>query len=353
MKLKTLALAMTASVVSFSAAAETAYDQLITNTATLNYNVSGGTTVTATPATAEFKVDRLVKFNLSSTVSTSPAPVGESTAIDFTLTNNSNAPLDYSLPAITDVVFYNDIDGDGVWDDNEKGDGNKITGVISLVQDDGTPAFTGHVKKFLAVYTPLQGVDGDTQALTITATAVENDADLGTVGSTIVPTLASETWNSAAVQTVAETDGDGNFITSQSKTITYTFEGANIDLQKAVVVVSDPISRGESGAVPAGYVAKAIPGAILKYTITVTNSGSKAATLTLGDTMPSIFAVGDIDASSYKQSIDGAAEAALTGVTTGTNVDGDVTIAFPSVTANANNGTIDGTVVTTFEVTLP
>lgn len=352
MKLKTLLVALTASVTSYSAVAETGYGELITNTATLNYTVNNGDVVSAPNATVEFNVDRLIKFNLTALSNTETAPIGEDTAVGFTLTNYSNTDLVYSLPAVTNVTFYNDLNANGVLDTAEQIDSNKITTNITLLQDDGTPDFKDHIKSFIAVYRPLQGVDGTTNDVIITATAIENDATQGIVGSTIVPTPANAPWEETTIQTVAATDADGNFITSQAETITFTFEGANISLDKSVIVVSDPITRGESGAMPTGYVAKAIPGAIIKYTITVTNSGSKDATLTLGDTMPSVFSIGDIIANSYKQAINGAAEAPLTGVSEVENA-GIVTISFPSVVASAKSGSTNGSVVTTFEVKLP
>lgn len=352
MKFKTLAFAMTATVASFSAAAETPYGDLITNTASLNYSVAGGVTVTATPAKADFKVDRLVKFNLTTANTAIDAPVGEETAIGFTLTNFSNAAIDYSLPTLDDVTYYIDTNRDGVLDDSEKDNANKVTS-ISLTQNDGTSS--NHIFNYIAVYLPQQGVDGETTDVLFTATAVENDSTQGTVGSAIVPTAATAVWTKDTVQTVAETDADGNFITTQPKTVTFTFVGANIALTKAVRVVNDPISRAETGAVPAGYVAKAIPGAILEYAITVTNSGAKDATLALTDTMPGIFKEDDIDATSYKQSVNGATatdiSASVNVATDGSNI---VTITFPSATATAKDASnVNGTVVTTFEVKLP
>ena len=351
MKFKNLALAITATVASFSAAAETPYGDLITNTVSLNYSVTGGTTVTATPATAEFNVDRLVKFNLTAANTTADAPVGETTTIGFTLTNNSNAAIDYSLPVLADVTYYIDANGDGVLD---AGETTVVPATFTLDQQaDANP--NDHIYNYIAVYLPQQGVDGQSADVIFTATAIENDAAQGTVGSEIVPTPATTAWDKDNVQTVAETDADGNFITTQPETVTFTFVGANISLAKAVTVVSDPISRGESGTVPPGYLAKAIPGAVLEYTITVTNSGAKDATLALTDTMPSIFAVADIDASSYKQSLNGVTATDISGsVTTATDASTNiVTITFPSATATAKVGSDNGTVVTTFEVKLP
>lgn len=348
MKFKSLALAVTASVASLSAAAETPYGDLITNTANLSYSVAGGTSVDATPATAEFNVDRLVKFNLTAANATADAEVGEDTTIGFTLTNNSNAPMDYSLPVLDNVTYYIDENGDGVLD---AGETTVVPATISLAQDDGNNGTSTHVYNYIAVFTPQQGVNGETIEVLFSATALENDSNLGTVGSAIVPTAAGTAWDATSVQTVAETDADGNFITTQPEPVTFTYVGANIALAKAVEVVSDPISRGTN--VPSGYIPKAIPGAVLKYTLTVTNSGAKDADLTLSDTMPSIFSTSDIIATSYKQSVNSAAATDISAnVTTATDA-GIVTITFPAVTATANNGTDDGTVVTSFEVTLP
>jgi hypothetical protein len=351
MKFKTLALAVTATVASFSAAAETTYGALITNTATLNYSVVGGTPVLA-EATVLFNVDRLVKFNVTAESAVN-AEVGVNTVTVITLTNNSNASLNYSLPALTNVIYYNDLNGNGSLDPaNEEIQDNIISpnDFITLSQNDGSA--TDFAKSYLAVYKPLVGIDGETQDIIFTATAVENVSGFGDIGEVIVPTPLNELWNPTTGQTVAETDDLGNFITSQSSTTKFTFSGANILLEKSVSIVSDPISRGDSGTVPTGYIAKAIPGAILKYTITVTNSGSKSAALTLGDTMPSIFSESDINSDSYKQSINGVTESLLSGVTSTTSSD-IVTLSFPAVIATAKDGSDNGTVVTSFEVTLP
>jgi hypothetical protein len=353
MKLKNLALAITATVASFSAVAETKYGELITNTATLKYSVAGGTSVTADSKTAVFNVDRLVKFNVTAE-SAANAEVGVNTVTVITLTNNSNASLNYSLPALTNVIYYNDLNGNGSLDSiTEEIPGNVIspTDFITLSQNDGIA--TDFAKSYLAIYKPLVGVDGETQDITFTATAIENVAGFGTIGEVIVPTPIAEEWKPTTGQTVAETDAAGNFITSQSDTTTFTFVGANILLEKSVIVVSDPISRAESGKAPSGYVPKAIPGAILEYTITVTNSGAKDATLALTDTMPSIFSEADIDTSSYKQSINGAVASDISSNVAAATVNDIVTITFPSVTADKNDGTNNGTVVTTFEVKLP
>ncbi len=348
MKLKSLALAVTASIASFSAAAETSYGDLISNTANLSYSVSGGASVDATPATAEFNVDRLVKFNLTAANATADAPVGEDTTIGFTLTNNSNAPMDYSLPALDDVTYFIDTNGNGTLD---AGETTSVPATISLAQDDGDAATSTHVYNYIAVYSPQQGVDGETIEVLFSATAIENDAALGTVGSEVVPTPAATAWDSDVVQTVAETNAAGEFITTQPEPVTFTYVGANITLAKAVEVVSDPVSL--SGNAPTGYTPKAIPGAVLKYTLTVTNSGAKDAALTLSDVMPSVFSESDIDATSYLQSLNGAAATDISANVTAATDAGIVTITFPSVTATKNDGTDNGTVVTTFEVTLP
>ena len=349
MKLKTLALAITATVASFSAAAETAYKLLITNTANLSYSVAGGTSVDATPATAKFNVDRLVKFNLTAANATADAPVGEDTTIGFTLTNNSNAAMDYSLPTLDNVTYYIDDNGDGILDTGET---TVVPTIISLAQDDGNGSTSTHVYNYIAVFAPQQGVNGETIEVIFSATAIETVDGLGgTAGQPIVPTAAGTAWNPDVVQTVAETNAAGEFITTQPEPVTFTYVGANIALAKAVEVVSDPVSL--SGNAPAGYTPKAIPGAVLKYTLTVTNSGAKDADLTLSDVMPSIFSESDIDTASYKQSLNGAAATDISANVTAATDAGVVTITFPSVTATKNDGTDNGTVVTSFEVTLP
>src|SRR5438045_1509833 len=129
-----LVLAALAASPAYAASAGTLAGTDIVNTVTVNYNVGA---VAQTPASASntFKVDRKVNLTVVETdgvTTTVSAPGKTSQVTGFTVTNLSNATLDFALGAlnapngagahsntdnfdVSNIRVYVDTNGDGIW----------------------------------------------------------------------------------------------------------------------------------------------------------------------------------------------------------------------------------------------
>jgi hypothetical protein len=296
MKLKTLAFIAASSAMSVSAYAQTEYNLDVLNTANLSYT-SGTDARTATSNVVTFKVDRKVIFSLSGTGADQTVTPGETSTASYILSNSSNAAIDYeiSVPTASNVTYIIDVNNDGLIDAGD----TRITSTdsaatIALSTADGaTPTQT----IFVEIVTAADAVDGSSTAYSLQATAVEpatGNLAGTTPGDDIAPTLASIEWDPAAVQTIVDnsaTDADNQGIL-RTETGTFTVGAAVITLNKAVAVIEDPIT-GPLDAANNVYP-KAIPGAIVEYTLTIYNTGSVAATgITLTDEVQAPFDLTD------------------------------------------------------------
>jgi uncharacterized repeat protein (TIGR01451 family) len=285
MKLKKIALIVAASTISVSAYAQTEYNLDITNTANLSYT-SGTNSRTATSNQVTFVVDRKVIFNLSGTNPNQNVTPGDTTYSTYTLTNTSNAPIDYKITAPTagNVTFIIDDDGTpGVSALDTRVTNGPINPTdldpIELTTADGA---TPSIDIYVEIITSATAIDGDTTNYALQATAVEPvGSAVGTPGSDIVPTPVTTVWDPAAVQTVvdnsaANANNQGIIRTGSGA---FTVGAAVINLEKTVRILSDPIT----GPAAANVFPKAIPGAVVEYTLTVKNTGTAPATVELTD----------------------------------------------------------------------
>jgi uncharacterized repeat protein (TIGR01451 family) len=300
--LATLALAVGFSATS-SAALETAFDITISNTATLNYQVSGNQQDSVDSNIEEFKVDRKVIFALTSptTVPTSAINTQQGTA--YTLVNNSNAPLQFALSAVnvastTDVI----IGGTTVTDTTDTDpsytyyvetganstfsagtNSQLVGGVIDLTAGDFAAAGTDEAIIYV-VATPTVGINDDIYAHNLTVTAQESASSAATLNTTNGGSLAAGNaitndtgvWVPGQIQTVLDVTAGG---TDRVGAGALQITSAILGITKEAAVVWDPINLLVNP--------KAIPGAVIEYTITVTNTGSLAATaVAITDTLP-------------------------------------------------------------------
>lgn len=311
MKIKSLVSAALVSAASISAHAETAFNELINNTATLDYTVAGQTQ-TQVPASVSFVVDRKIIFNVSTPTpgSLSKANVGTSQVITYTLSNLSNAPIGMTL-ALTDLDSGENA-YTGLADDTTDGISGTDDIEYVIYLDDGSGTYeagtdttainAGDIQTFAqqgvtggdpdtiqvhVVITPKQGKDNDVFAHELAVTAVETN------GSAL-PNDNAATWTPATAQTVLASD-----TATVSDRGAVSVASADLAVTKSVVVISNP--AGFSGP------AKAIPGATVRYTITIVNSGSlDAANVVVKDAIPTQFdlstaAIADIETSSIMQ----------------------------------------------------
>ncbi len=311
MKFKTLAFIAASSAMTLPAFAAELYDITdtdtlfgtgVNNTATLSYTVPGASTATTTDSNVvSFKVDRKVIFALSndhSGTDNETVDVGDEATTVYTLTNNSNAPIDYllSLPDATTTYTFT-LPG-ATTPTVITNASTEAERTISLTVGDNATGGTDEIDITVASTVPASIANGGTFDTSLSVVAVERTADgtpldpqLGTAGAPIVATDAATAWDAASIQTVAIAawlNADGDIERSDSQT--FTVQTALISLTKEVRVIWDPITGDldETGNV----YPKAIPGAIVEYTLTVVNRGPAAASeITLTDTVVEQLAV--------------------------------------------------------------
>lgn len=258
----------------------------ITNTVTLNYQV-GGVNQNSVSASDSFTVDRKVNLTVveqgSATTSVSP---GQTSAVTtFTVTNSSNAPLDFALAAsqlaggtaahlgtdnfdLTNVRIYRDTNNDGSFDG-----GDQLVTYLDEVAADAT------IRVFVLADVPLGRSTNDVAGVRLTATAREASG-AGSQGAAITETTGA---NTSGVDTVfADTDANGNTARDGAEFALddYTVLAAALTATKTSRIVSDLINGTTNP--------KMIPGAVVEYCIAVANStGSATATnVSLSDTLP-------------------------------------------------------------------
>jgi uncharacterized repeat protein (TIGR01451 family) len=258
----------------------------ITNTVQVNYQV-GGVAQTAVSASDTFTVDRKVNVTVAevgtTTVSVSP---GQTSAVTtFSVTNLSNATLDFALTAaqqtggagahsntdnfdVTNVKVYVDTNGNGTYDAGD----TQVTYLDELAADTSKTVF-------VVSDIPVNRVTGDVAVVTLTATGREGGA-AGTQGAALVQTT---TANTAAMDTVFA-DGAGATDAARDASFSakddYTVLAAALTVTKVSSVISDPLNGTTNP--------KLIPGAVVQYCITVKNAagGASATGINVSDLLP-------------------------------------------------------------------
>lgn len=261
----------------------TAAGTVITNNVTVQYQVGGVSQSDAT-ASNDVTVDRKINLTVARTDNTATSVVPNSTAqaVTFQVENLSNDTLDFALSAAqvttggpagisgtdsfdvtTPFTYYLD-DGDGIFDAGD----TLITHLDALAPD--VPVVV-HV---VAASVPGTVADGDIAAVTLTATAKEDDN-----GTALGSDLTEATSNTSGVDTIfADGTGatDGSRDAAFSATDDYVVVTATLAATKTSKIVAGDYSTGT-----------AIPGATIEYCISVSNSGSAAATsINISDTLP-------------------------------------------------------------------
>ena len=273
-------------------AAQTAANLSITNTATVSYQVNGQQQPDRT-ASNSFTVDRKVAITLTengtTTTTVQPGQTNQITA--FTLTNNSNATLDFDLSSIqtaggaaahggTDnfdvlnVRYYLDSNNNGAIDGTDA----QITYLDNIAQD----AIVGIL---IVADITTQPTNGSVANIRLTATALEPGA-VGSKGGALTGVTTSANANTINMDTVlldaAAPWGGASDIANDGKASDdddYTVTSAVVAVAKTSRILSDPINSTTNP--------KAIPGAVIEYCIAVTNTGTvSATTVNINDPIP-------------------------------------------------------------------
>ncbi len=299
---KLLALMFISTFVVPVAMSQTAADTLVTNTATVDFEVGGVAQTQVSSNTAEFRVDRSINFTLvrddATYVSADP---GSTTAVlAWTITNTSNDVIDFNLLAVQQAT--NDNDAFGGQDDSDAtavntfvdSNNNGVYDVgVDLLGYVDELASGSSVKIFVLPTVSGTAGDGDIIGINLQATAAEGGV-ANTEGTAFVADTDGDDSDPLVVETLfAEGFGDGGDASEDGQIHVLNalqVASAELTIVKTSQVLSDPV-RGTTNPLR-------IPGAVVEWTITVTNNGSNSAdSVVIADpvTDPSIsYATGSI-----------------------------------------------------------
>jgi uncharacterized repeat protein (TIGR01451 family) len=296
----------------------------IVNTATVNYSVAS---VAQTPidAVAEFVVDTVIDLNLTPVVSATTFTPGQTAgAKAFTLTNISNAVSNFSFATANLTGDDFQLGGLAVFvDSNANGVYESASDTATTVT--GLAARTGSITVFVVGDVPVAATNGQDGDVQLTATAINPNDGLE--------------WTSTAGADVAMGVEVVVADTNEDATNTFVVASASLAVSKISDVIRDPFTAVAADA-------KAIPGAVVEYTITIANApGSQAATLTtISDPIPAntVFLAGEYSGSDVSISVGGGPAtlcvAELNGVDNGDGcviTGGALTVGAPAVTSVA------------------
>jgi uncharacterized repeat protein (TIGR01451 family) len=236
---------------------------------------AGNSTPGATLGTdTVFEVDRLIDFEVTGPAGNTIIAPGQLDAVlVFTMTNSGNdhqdfgfvvtnlAGPDFDMNAGTLQVFVDAAPFDGVYvavDDT-------ATFVDELVPDGVT---TATIFVVADADSPIP-VDGDLADMQLEARAYDgNDGVIGAQGG-LAADHSGDVDVVGTVQNVFGELGLVNFDNRFEATGTYEVQAATLTVSKASAVISDPFSVAPNW--------KAIPGAVVEYTVTIVNNGSVVA----------------------------------------------------------------------------
>jgi uncharacterized repeat protein (TIGR01451 family) len=292
MRMNKMLMAAAASIAAIAAASPAWADGTtagtnVNNTATLSYQAGTVTQGDVTSNVATFKVDRKVNLAVAGTTPATEVVGGALTQVTkFTVTNTSNAPLDFGLLATNQVGGAGPINGTDNFDVTNfryaidvNGDGVYTAGTDTIVTFLDEIAADASRTVFVLADIPAGRVNNDVAAVVLTATSAEAGTP-GTQGANVAETAGVDNPN--AVDTVfADTAGatdaarDGKFSARDQ----YNVVSATVTLVKIATVISDPFNGTTNP--------KAIPGATIEYCLIANNTGAGVANnVNVNDVVP-------------------------------------------------------------------
>jgi uncharacterized repeat protein (TIGR01451 family) len=252
----------------------------ISNSASIAYTVSGVAQTPVTSSSATFVVDNKVDITVTtgdagSSVDVTPGSSAQ--VLTYTVTNSGNTIQDFSLSATKAAGF--DPENVHVFVETAGGAGYQ-PGSDTATYIDELAAGASKVV-YIVSDIPAAQVDGDESSYDLIAQVAAGGTG-GSKGADIISDNSGIADNPATVQIVfadGAGTGDGAKDGKFSSRDKYKCKSAHLTVTKSSLVISDPFNNGTNP--------KAIPGATVKYTITVLNGGTVAATsVTLVDQPP-------------------------------------------------------------------
>lgn len=345
-----------------AAGADTNAGTSIGNRATVSYAVGGVAQTpiqssptgnsTATGADTTFLVDRRLNFTVAevgaAATIVSPGQVNQVTR--FTITNTTNGAVGFALtPAnISTAVFGNadafDMDNVRVFVDDGSGTyeaaNDTATNVASLAED-------ASVTVFIVADVPLTAANAQAANVRLTAQAtLEN--------TTTVLTQNAGADNAAAVDTVFNDAGNDN---SEFADDGYLVSSAALSVAKTLTMISDPVTGVSANAKP-------IPGAVVEYSVAITNTGGASATgVSFTDDLNTNLALAqgtyNAGASNVSIAVTGSPVAFCTAEAGGTDTNGDGCVlvgnqlrVIPTAAVTVGNTAPNNVATFTFRVTI-
>jgi len=303
----------------------------ISNQATVDYSVGGVAQTQITSAAASFVVDTKIDFTVSEVSgNATPTHPGQTNVVaTFSVTNTGNSTQGYVLTVAneTGTTLFTHVDNLDVnnrrifVDGNGNGTYEAGTDTATNINSLANGAAGVSVTVFVVADIPAGAANNTYANVRLTAQATP-------VGSTTpIPQTAGA--DTAGVDVVWADAGRDN---SESAADQYAISVA-LTISKTVALISDPFNSTTNP--------KAIPGAVMEYTIVVTNSSTvqDATGVIVGDTIPTTtsFQPGSIQ-------LNGG------GLPDSNFSAGKVTVNAGTVVKN--NGTVNGTATVKFRVTI-
>ncbi len=357
-------------------AAGTLAGTTVKNTAVLSYSVGGTPQTDIDSNEATFAVDRKVDLNVTGTTGQQNLPVapkstGDNTnknLLTYLLTNegNSDQQFEVDLKHATDLATADNFDATNCEfyivekspDPQTAPDAIESIGPFNLgtsatlitLKPDGTAEIRVNCDMpDLGTGTPALA-DGHTSSLEVLATAVS------AAGTPMTESTADST-DTAIVDTVladtdaANTSDGGARNAKHAATQTYEITAPDLEVVKSSVVLSDPLNNTTNP--------KRIPGAIIEYTITITNDSDQAVTdATIKDVIQNYSATAYSETSptadhdeSTESYVAYVGNTKLDGVANTTNIThSNGTVTATGINIPAKVGTTKGQVKISFEV---
>jgi hypothetical protein len=278
--------------------------------ATADYQVGGASmpqVSTATPA--EFMVDTKIDLTVAEANSdyTAVTPGSQDQILTFTVTNTGNATQDFALTAAVVAVG-----GDDPIDTGANTVDFTATGLQAFVDTNGNSVYdagtdTDYIDELApdASVTVLVAADidntpanGDVAACSLTATA-HDGSGIGSLGAQTVENSGSANDTSLAPANADIVFGDGQGLVdldtdgAYSAADAFLITSANLTITKSSAIISDPFSASNP---------KMIPGAVVEYTIRVTNAagaGQDATAILVQDDISAEIAKIAFDENAY------------------------------------------------------
>ena len=288
------------SVIHSAFAAGTAAGTTINNRATVNYTVGGNAqpliesspTGNSTPGAnngtnTAFLVDNKIDLTVTAAAASIVVNPGQTgAAASFTVANTGNAPQAYQLAAANltgGTVLGNtdttDVTITGVFVESGANAGYQVaedtaTSIATLAP--GATAITVYV----IATVPATTVNGQFANVRLTASTAVNNTPATLVTETTgveSPTVVDVVFADGAGAGDAARDG------KHSADDDYAIRSAALSVAKTSAVISDPFN----GTASATVFPKSIPGAVIEYALTVTNTGTVAANgIAIADPLP-------------------------------------------------------------------